>query len=551
MRNVMYGHARGNTPSVKRPSWIQFKASTIPHTGGRTVAANAAIVAVAYAVSRVLGMVREIVIAARFGTGETYDAYLAAFRIPDMLFVVVMSGAFGAAFIPVFGGFLAREDADRAWRLANALLTWTVVILLVVAQVLFLTAGPLVTRIIAPDLPPDAQDLAVNLTRLLLLSPLLLGIGAAARGMLEAQDRFTLPAIAPIVYNLGSIAGALFLAPGMGIYGLVTGVLLGAAGHAAIQLGWLLRNGLTLRPVFDPATPGLREVGRLAGPRLLGQFVGQSNLIVVTSITSGAGAGAGAISAIFYAQHLVLLPHGILAMSLSTVIFPRMARQFELGQRDVLRDTLVRAMRSRTFLTLPAIVVLIVLRESIVQVVYQYGAFSEESTSLVVESLLWLAPGLLARSLIEPLTRGFYAMHDTVTPLVVATGAVALNAALAVVLFDRAGLAGIAASLSIAYTARMVALLLVLSRRTDGLTRWSTPFLLRMTVPGVVLAGASMVAAHPLAHLTDPASGRSVWGYLVFAFALAALGAAYLGQAWLLRLPEAVTVADRLVRKGR
>ncbi len=142
-----------------------------------SLAHSALIVAAAFAVSRVLGMLREVVIAARFGTGETYDAYIAAFRIPDLLFVIVMSGAFGSAFIPIFGGFLARGDEKRAWRLANALLTWTVVILL-------------------------------------------LGLGAAAKGMLEAQDMFTLPAVAPIVYNVGIILGALLLSPAMGIYGL-------------------------------------------------------------------------------------------------------------------------------------------------------------------------------------------------------------------------------------------------------------------------------------------------------------------------------------------
>lgn len=288
------------------------------------MAGNAAIVAGAFAVSRLLGLVREIVIAGQFGTGETYDAYLAAFRIPDLIFVVVMSGAFGSAFIPVFGGFLARDDPDRAWKLANTLLTYVVVILVIVAQIILLFAGPLINDIIAPELPPEGQRLAVNLTRLLLLSPLLLGLGAAAKGMLEAHDAFTLPAIAPILYNLGIILGAIALTPSIGVYGLAAGVILGAASHVAIQFAALVRYGFRIRPSLSRDTEGLAEVARLMLPRIAGQVASQANLIVMTNFASRLGEGR--ISALSYVQHLVLLPHGILAMSLSTVIFPRMAR---------------------------------------------------------------------------------------------------------------------------------------------------------------------------------------------------------------------------------
>jgi len=507
------------------------------------VASNAAIVAGAFAVSRVLGMLREIVIAARFGAGDTLDAYIAAFRIPDMLFVIVMSGAFGSAFIPIFGGFLARGDQERAWRLANALLTYTVVILLVVAQFVLFFAEPLIGRLIAPELSAESQQLAVNLTRLLLLSPLLLGLGAAAKGMLEAQDIFVLPAIAPIVYNLGIIAGAVFLTPFMGIYGVAVGVIVGAAGHMAIQFWHLLRHGFTLRPTFDFDTDGLREVARLMGPRLAGQFVGQSNLIVITNFASRAGEGA--ISVLFYGQHLVMLPHGILALSLSTVIFPRMARQFEMGRLGDLRQTLLSAIGPLMYLTIPSAVVLYTMRESIVQVVLQYGSFTGESTEAVVQSIAWLAPGLLARAVIEPLTRGFYAMHDTRTPLLVALGSVILNAGLAWLLVDRYGLGGVALSLTIAYTLRMLALLVLLSRRTGGLLNEWVASITRMLPPAVILAVLGVAASGPLTRITDPAGGRSIWGYLAFGTALTLLGVAYLATSLLLRVPEASGLLNR------
>ncbi len=508
------------------------------------MAANALIVAAAFAVGRVLGMVREIVIAARFGTGETYDAYIAAFRIPDLLFVIVMSGAFGSAFIPVFGGFLARGDEERAWRLANALLTWTVVILLTVAQLILVFAEPLIAGLIAPELSPDARDLAVDLTRLLLLSPLLLGLGAAAKGMLEAQDMFTLSAVAPIIYNVGIILGALLLSPTIGIYGLAVGVIVGAAGHAGIQFGWLLRHGLAIRPTLSLRIEGLREVTRLVGPRLAGQFVGQANLIVMTNFASRAGDGA--ISSLSYGQHLVMLPHGILALSLSTVIFPRMARQFELGELGLVRNTLLQALRPLIFLTIPAAVVLFTLRESVVQIVLQYGSFTAESTGMVVDTIAWFSLGLLARSIIEPLTRTFYAMHDTRTPLLVSSVAVGINIGLSWVLLDQMGFPGLALSLSISSTVRMLVLLILLAQRTEHLIDGLTRPIARMLPAAAVLLLIGLAIGGPVARVTDPADGNRLWGYPVFVLALVAMGTAYALVARLCHVPEVTAVLAKV-----
>ncbi|MDQ3444131.1 MAG: murein biosynthesis integral membrane protein MurJ [Chloroflexota bacterium] len=513
------------------------------------MAANALIVAAAFAVGRVLGLVREVVIAARFGTGETYDAYIAAFRIPDLLFVIVMSGAFGSAFIPVFGGFLARGEEEWAWRLANALLTWTVVILLVVAQVILLFAGPLVAGVIAPELSPDAQGLAVDLTRLLLLSPLLLGLGAAAKGMLEAQDMFTLPAVAPIIYNVGIILGALLLSPSMGIHGLAAGVIIGAAGHAAIQFGWLLRNGLAIRPTLSLRVEGLREVTRLVGPRLAGQFVGQSNLIVMTNFASRAGDGA--ISSLSYGQHLVMLPHGILALSLSTVIFPRMARQFELGEFSGVRQTLLQALQPLVFLTIPAAIVLFTLRESIVQIVLQYGSFTAESTNMVVDTIGWFSLGLVARSIIEPLTRTFYAMHDTRTPLLVSTVAVVLNIALSWVLLDLIGFPGLALSISVSSTVRMLILLALLANRTDHLIQGLVRPVGRMLPAALVILLVGLAISGAVARATDPTDGGRLWGYPAFVLALVAMGVSYGLIARLCQVPEVTTVMSKVRARMR
>jgi putative peptidoglycan lipid II flippase len=513
---------------------------------GRSVALNASIVAVAFAASRVLGMVREIVIAAQFGTGETYDAYIAAFRIPDLLFMLVMSGAFGSAFIPVFAGHLARNSPESAWRLANALLTWAVLIFVLLAQVILWLAGPLVTRVIAPELSPDAQELAINLTRLFLLSPLLLGLGAAGKGILESHDAFTLPAFAPILYNMGIILGAIALTPLIGVYGLAAGVIAGAFAHAGIQFVQIIRLGFRPRPSLARDVDGLGEVVRLMAPRVASQAASQMNLIVMTNFASRLGDGR--ISALHYAQSLVLLPHGVLALSVSTVIFPLMARQFAMSQLDDLMQTLRRAIGVLVFLSIPAAIGLFIFRYSIVQVVFEYGSFTSESTELVASALGFFAIGLVARVVAEPVTRAFYAMHDTRTPLVIALSTIAVNVGLSWVLSGWMGHTGLALSLSITYVIRMMALLGVLFARTGGLRIDGMPSLFRMMIAGAPFVVVAHLLADPVAGITEPDNHSRIPSYLGFLAAIGVSLVVYLGASYLLRIPEFEQVRQRLRR---
>lgn len=513
------------------------------------MAANAVIVAAAFAISRVLGIVREIVIAARFGTGHTYDAYVAAFRIPDLIFFVVMSGAFGSAFIPVFGGYLAKGDTERAWRLANTLLTWVVTGFAAAAIVISLCAGPLISVVIAPELPPESQRLAVNLTRLLLLSPLLLGLSAAGKGMLEAQHTFTRSAVAPILYNLGIILGAIALTPLMGIYGLVAGVLLGSLAHVALQFGSLLRNGLRLRPSFSLSTEGLGAVGRLMAPRVLGQTASQANLIVMTNFASRLAEGS--ISALNYAQSLILLPHGILAMSLSTVIFPRMVRDHEQGNLAAFRRTLNEGLRTLIFLTLPAAVALLVYRYSIVQVLFQYGSFDAASTNMVAVAVGYFSLGLIGRAVAEPVTRTFYAMRDTRTPVIVSILNIVANIALSWALVPHMGHVGLALSMSITWLLRMVVLMTILFRRTGGLVAELIPPVVRMLAPLAIFTAVALLTAAPLAQITDPSDGRSFTDYIIFGVTLPAVAGVYLLAARIFRVPELARLTGVFQRRTK
>lgn len=510
---------------------------------------NAIIVGSAFVLSRILGLVREIIIAARFGTSPDYDAYVAAFRVPDLLFLVVMSGAFGSAFIPIFGGMIARNNQRDAWRLASSIMSFTLVVLGAVSLVVILLARQLIDWFIAPGLGPEQAQLATDLTRLLLLSPLLLGLGAAFKGMLEAQEQFALSAYAPVLYNLAIVFGGLFLAPSMGVWGLAVGVLIGALLHAGSQAIGLLRGGMKLTFVLDRYAPGLSTVLRLMAPRILGQAAFQVNFIVMTNFASRIGDNS--VSALNYSFQLFMLPYGVLALSLSTVIFPLMARQFELGSVSDMKQTLSSALAPLIFLTLPAAVGLYFFRVSIVQVLFQVGSFDQRSTILVAEALGYFAIGLAGFAIVEAITRAYYAMQDTYTPVKISVATVVLNVILSYFLSQRMGHGGLALAISIAATLEMILLVVILRRRIGPLSPALTASVLRAIAAALLFVPAAWWMGGQLATATDPTDGRSVGAYLLFAYGLGTAAAVFVGFAYLMGSPELPATIRRLPVVGR
>lgn len=541
-----YGGLYGPTqelPRLEEPHWPPDEEPADQPSHTPSLMRNAVIVGVAFVASRALGVVREVVIAAKFGTSAEYDAYVAAFRIPDLLFLIVMSGAFGSAFIPVFGGFLTRGDRQGAWRLASAILSYTLVALAVVSALVFLLADPLMNTVIAPGLG-DESELAIELTRLLLLSPLLLGLGIAFKGMLEAQERFTLAAIAPVFYNLGIIFGAIALTPSFGIHGLAFGVIIGAALHAGLQFVGLARSGLRLGWVLDRSTPGLSQVVRLMGPRVLGQAAFQVNFIVMTNFASRLGTSM--VGSLNYAFQLFMVPYGVLALSLSTVIFPRLARQYEMGSISEMKETLGRALAPLVFLSLPAAVGLLCFRTSIVQVLFQIGSFDEESTEMVASALAYFALGLLGFAITEAVTRAFYAMQDTRTPVIVSVSAVGINVALSWILSREMGFTGLALAMSVASSVEAVLLVAILRGRIGGFSRQVLSSTGRAVIATALFAPLAYWMGSELASATDPADGRSLWTYLLFAYGLGTAAVAYFAFAYLLGSPEIPNLVRRV-----
>lgn len=505
---------------------------------------NTAIVGGAFVASRLLGLIRENLIAREFGAGATLDAYVAAFRIPDLLFLVIMAGSFGAAFIPVFSGFLVRDRDDLAWGLASAVLTIAAIATVVLAGLTFLLADVLSEQLLMRGADTEAQALCADLMRILVLSPILLGLGIAAKGILEAQDSFLLPALAPLVYNLAIVFAAAFLTGEYGIKGLAYGVIAGAFVHAAIQLPGLIRTGMRYVPTVALDTPGLARVGRLLLPRVIGQAAFQINFIVVTFFATGEGSGV--VSAFNFAWQLLMLPHGVIALSISTVVFPSLARLYEQGDGIGFRRTFSRALRPLIYLSLPSAVILFAFRTAIIQVLLENGAFDAEDVRVTANALAFFALGLIAYAVVEVLTRVFYGMNDTRTPVIAGVATIGLNILLCYLLVDRYAAAGLALSLSLTTAIEGVILLVVLVSRLGGFVTDFGDWLFRTILATTAMGMVCSVLATPLADVTAGTTAPFILQLGMLGFALALAGGTYLGVSLFTNLDEPVQLIDQV-----
>lgn len=496
----------------------------------RQIAQAASIVMVAFALSRVLGLVRQMAIAGQFGTGAGMDAYQAAFRLPDIIFQLVAGGALASAFIPTFTGYLTRGDRAGAWRLASTIVNLLLVILTLTAALSALITPWLVDWIIAPGFDAETAALTARLMRVMLISSVIFGISGVIMGALNAHQHFLLPAVAPMFYNLAIIGGALFLASPMGVMGLAVGVVAGSVLHLLIQVPGLMRLGAHYTPGLTVRDPGVREVVRLMGPRVLGLAVVHLNFLVNTNMASRLGEGA--VSALNFAWLLMLLPQGVFAQAVATAAFPTFAEQMARGERAAMRSALAATLRVIFALSLPAAVGLAVLRGPLVALLFERGAFGGTSTDLVAWALLFYALGLVAHAGLEIVARAFYAMHDTKTPLLVGGGAMLLNVGLSLTLpslFESVGWfahGGLALANSLATTLELAALLWLIRGRLGGLEgRRTFPMLLRSTVAatlmGLVLGALLWALPGVSALLLGPlAIVLGVGVYLVAAWAL-------------------------------
>ncbi len=537
----------GPTPSVA-PSDAPTPEVGAGVSSARVLVTASLILTVAALASRLLGWIRLLVIGSEFGASRELDAYFAAFRIPDAIFQLVVAGALSAALIPVFSSYKARGQDEEAWRLASSVINLVLIALVLISGVMAIFA-PAFVPIVAPGFDAETTELTVRLTRIMLLSPVLVGMGAVVTGILNSYHQFTVPAIAPLVYNLAIIGAAILLAPVIGIEGLAIGVVIGSLAHLLIQLPRLAKVGNRYRPIIELGHPGVRRVVTLMGPRTLGLAAGQINFIVSTSLASALVAGS--LTAYNYAFQLSQIPVGVIGVSIAVALFPTLSQDAALGRIGEIRRQVANAVRVLIFIAAPLTAIMVVLREPLTSVFYQYGLFSQEATELTANALLFFALGLGGHIVVHVLTRAFYAMQDTRTPVTWAIIAVAINVPLMVLLVDPMGVDGLALALSIAAVLEVIGLLWSLHRRIESVEGAAIlRSLARATAAGlaaaiVMLAGLLLIEA-AMPQLLVNGLGRVV----VLLTLSAAGGAVFLGVAALLHSPELVQLRG-IVRRRR
>ena len=410
--------------------------------------------------SKIIGLLRDRILAGSFGAGDTLDIYYTAFRIPDFIFNLIVIGAVSAAFIPVF---IEKYEKDKsgAWDLISNFLNFSLIIIALISVVLLIFT-PQLMEYIAPGFDADNKEAAIALTRLMFLSPIIFAISTIVGSALQSLQKFMAYAIAPIFYNLGIIIGALVFAPMMdkAYMGLGWGVVLGALMHLAVQFPALVNSGFHWRKVLNFKDSALRKIITLMIPRTIGLAALQINFIVINAIASTLAVGS--ITVFNFANHLQYLPIGFFGVSLATAAFPTFTRR-ALTDRARFVQNVSSAIRNITLMVLPVSIAMYFLRFWIVDIVLGVGNFSVSDITLTAEVLGIFSFSILAYSLILILSKAYFAVQNTRTPVIFSIVSIAVNIYLSFQ-FAYLGVIGLAIAFSLA--GNLNALLLLIGLRT-------------------------------------------------------------------------------------
>jgi putative peptidoglycan lipid II flippase len=437
------------------------------------VAKAAGVIGGATLLSRLLGAVRDIAIAYFFGAGMVSDAFIAAFRIPNLLRRMFGEGTLSIVFIPTYTEVLYRDGRAEADRLAGStarLLTLS----LVTAAVAGMAAAPYLVHLLAPGFAASAEKFAltVSLTRIMFPYVVFIGLVALCMGFLNVLGHFAAPALAPVCLNVAMIAA---IAVGSFrvnasetlVRWLAVGVVVGGGLQLGLQIPFLIRNRLFLWRPSPWWHPLFKQIGRMLGPMLFGAAVYQINNLVITVL--GSMLLQGSVSYLYYADRLLQFPLGIFGIATATAVFPTLARQSVMKQYDAMRHSFGNAMRLVFFITIPAMTGLIVLREPIIAMLFQRGAFDDHSMRLTASALLYYGMGLWAFSAVRVVLNLFYAMKDTRTPARIAVLTIAANLIFGIVLMGPMKHDGLALALTLASILNLGLLSMALRRRLGAL----------------------------------------------------------------------------------
>lgn len=399
----------------------------------RRLARSTLIVMIAFGIAKAISLVQTVVIAQVFGLSQEWDAFVVANSIPELIFTLIAGGALAHAFIPIFSGFLARSDYEGAWRTASHVINTVFLATLTVSASAFLAAPWLVANVAAPGFDAAGQAQTVELMRILFLTTLIFSVSGISMGILQSHNHFLLPALAPIMFDVGILFGVIFLIKPFGVNGIALGAVMGAALHFGIQVPGLIRYRIRWRPEVDLKDPTLWRIIRLMLPRIAGLGVFSLNFIVMNNIASRLGAGS--VSALSWGWRLMQIPQTLIGTAMGTVIFPTLAALSELDDQQGKRDAMSGALRFILIASIPSAVGLIFVGRPLVGLL-ERGAFDASASALVYSTLQFFALGIVVHSTLEVVARSFYADKDTLTPLWAALGGAAINLVGSFVLSD-------------------------------------------------------------------------------------------------------------------
>lgn len=513
-----------------------------------SVISAAFVITVAGLVSNLLGLVRDRLLASTFGAGDTLDVYYAAFRIPDLIYSLLILGSMSAAFIPVFTGLRSKNgDDDAAWRLTNGIMNLSL-FLIIVISIICAIGAPFLMRLITPGFSPEKMESAVMFTRIMFLSPVFLGISGIMGGVLTSMKHFIVYSIAPLLYNVGIILGIVVFVRLMGPIGLAWGVVLGALMHMVLQYTTVRKLGYVHRWEFVKAwkNQDVRKVFTLMLPRMTGIAINQFNLMVITVFASTLAAGSLAV--FNFSQNLASVPLSVFGISFAIAVFPVLSTYAARDEKDNFIKAFSETFRQIMFFVIPLSVFMVVLRAQIVRVVLGAGKFDWNDTILTFQCLGILALSLFAQSAVQLLARSFYALQDTKTPFYIAIATEAVNILAVIMLIGRIQILGLAIAFSLANVVQMMLLLFFLRARFESLDDKNIILSVSKIALASFLAGLGIqTSKYIIGSIVDLDTFLGVFAQLSISLALGFL--IFIGISHFLKLEEFISFKNSLTRK--
>ncbi|MBX3081557.1 MAG: murein biosynthesis integral membrane protein MurJ [Anaerolineae bacterium] len=544
-----------DTTAVQRPTSTQVARSAVLMIG-------------VLAFAKVFSLSEKWIGLDRFGIGSEWDTFAVANQLPEQLYILLAGGALSFAFIPVFSGFLGKGDKDKAWRLSSNVLNTVFLVALVAAIVAFIFAPQLIQYVLAPGFATPVVNMSqpirasvvtsifhvdlvaqtAGLMRILLFSTVIFSVSGLVSGILYTHQHFLLPALTPIMYDVGNLLGVVVLSRYFGVYGAAIGAVVGACLHFLIQVPGLIYYKVRWLPILDWRDPSLREVIRLMIPRSIALGLANFNLLMAYNIASGLGEGSSA--ALNRGYSLMQLPETLIGTAMGIVIFPTLAALNAAGDHNGKRSALSGALRFILIAAIPAAVIMVLAGRPLVGIL-EGGQFDSGSAGRVFSVLQFWALGIVTHSALEIVARGFFADKDMITPLLASVVEAVINISLALLLAPRLGVGGLALANSIAVGVECLILTLILRRRWQGIDEKAVLVTLGKTFAATVVMAVAVMAVTPAVGALELFRDRRLVLLTQGGILVLVGGIVYLVTTLVLRMEEVYQLPGLILRRRR